>query len=326
MWRFFPVVPGCVITRCLQLMLVFTLSVIASGCASNAVLNEPVSTEQRDVLLAEDLSEVAAISVPFGGYESEPVTIWLNDVAVGTQHRGLVRLPLLPGSYRLKTQLEGHESNELMFTIRQGQELYFKNVGPWIWSPYGEIPRHEFQEWFDNLHWYSRVVIEPSRPRHDYLPQAERQLVKACLDQPSLETCAPVYDTIPHVLIAPAERQTMVTVVESDRRAVAADERRRVLEASLPKEVLVDKYMIALRDALAARNYEKALPAFERLEELEVPLDPDFYYFYGEALHETGRQEEALEATGKYLREQGSQARFYEDALQLLNQIQEVLG
>ena len=99
----------------------------------------------------------------------------------------------------------------------------------------------------------------------------------------------------------------------------------RALEAALPKPVLRDKYMIALRDALAGQNYDKALPVFEKLQSLEMPLDPDFYYFYGEALHETGQQFEALDAISRYLRTQGAQAQFYQEALQLLNRIQEAM-
>ncbi len=313
-------------SRCLGLPLMLAAAALATGCASSLPMNPVLPKTQANALLNEDVSQVGVLATTFGGYESEPTSIWLNDVAVGTQYRGRLRLPLLPGQYRLRTQLEGNAAHELSFTVAAGQVVYFENQGPWIWSPYGEVSEAEYRENYQDAHWSDQVAIAPSRPRHEYLPAPERVLVNACLGQPSLVTCEPVYETIPRVLLEPDNRQMVVSLVESQRRALAAEERRRALEASLPNPVLMDKYMIALRDALATQDYEKALPIFARLEGLDMPLDPDFYFFYGEALHATGHPVKALEATGRYVRNQGSGARFYQEALQLLNRIQDDLG
>ena len=313
-------------SRHLGLVLVLATAALTTGCASSLPMNPVLPKAQANALLNEEVSQVGVLATTFGGYESEPISIWLNDVAVGTQYRGRVRLPLMPGQYRLKTQLEGNDAHELSFAVGSGQVVYFENRGPWIWSPYEEVSGAEYRENYQNAHWSDQVIIAPSRPRHEYLPDPERRLVDACLGQPSLASCEPVYETIPRVLLEADNREMVVSLVESQRRALAAEERRRALEASLPKPVLMDKYMIALRDALATQDYRKALPIFERIEQLDMPLDPDFYYFYGEALHETGQQVRALEATGRYVRNQGSQARFYQEALQLLNRIQDSLG
>ena len=106
------------------------------------------------------------------------------------------------------------------------------------------------------------------------------------------------------------------------KSAAAKAERRKQLEereAKLPISVRRDKFMISLSKFLKAGDYDSALDVFPRLEALDIAKDPSLDFFYGEALLNTGKPSEALEKLYRYVSDQGSGAKHYTKALELIN-------
>ncbi|MCV6611208.1 MAG: tetratricopeptide repeat protein [Amphritea sp.] len=299
---------------------------VMSGCGSvplkqNSLIKQEVSQELKQ----QDTSEVGVAYMAFGGNDFYPMSIWLNDLPIATQTNGYARVPLLPGQYRIKAQAQDHSPDELEFSVGKGETAYFLQDGSWVFSPYVQVSADKYAKHFSENEYVTERQVQMNTHVYKFLPDAERTLVENCLTQNTFAACEPVYNNIPLPLLGLSNSKKVAELVEKEQARLAAQQAQEAFEASLPKDVLRDKYMLALSDALTAKDYTKAVPIFKRLESLNIPLDPDFYYFYGEALFETGQPVDALNATSQYVRGQGNQARFYQDALKLLNKIQDTL-
>lgn len=105
-------------------------------------------------------------------------------------------------------------------------------------------------------------------------------------------------------------------------KAKAAEQKQQQLEAfeaQLPPQVLRDKYMIRLSKYLKQQQHEEALVIFPKLEALPIDTDPSMKFFYGEALLKTKQPAAALQKLYEYVNEQGSGARHYTKALEMIN-------
>lgn len=91
---------------------------------------------------------------------------------------------------------------------------------------------------------------------------------------------------------------------------------------ALPKEVLKDKYMMSLTQALKTKDYKAALPLFEKLEALKLPLSKSFLYFKGEALARTQQPLAAEKVLTQYIEKAGRKGKYYKPALKLLVEIE----
>lgn len=93
--------------------------------------------------------------------------------------------------------------------------------------------------------------------------------------------------------------------------------------SSLPPDLMRDKLMIGIARLLRAGRYSDALPLFEQLDQLPLPLDPDFDYYWGQALGEAGQDEAALARLYRYIRKQGRSAGHYRAALALIGRLED---
>ena len=78
--------------------------------------------------------------------------------------------------------------------------------------------------------------------------------------------------------------------------------------------------MLQLTGLLKSKQFADSLPVFEKLATLKIPLDADFNYFRGEAYLRSGKAREALTVLYQYVSEQGTAARYYQQALTLINE------
>lgn len=120
-------------------------------------------------------------------------------------------------------------------------------------------------------------------------------------------------------------KAALAKLAQAAEKRAAEQARLATLEARLPVGVRYDKYMVRLSALLKTQQYEKALPVFAQIEQLNTRRDPSFDYFYGESLLRTGRYEEAVSRLYKYIKEQGSGARHYAESLELINQAESKL-
>ena len=96
---------------------------------------------------------------------------------------------------------------------------------------------------------------------------------------------------------------------ESDGQADGAD---------LGAEILRDKYILGLSQALKAEDYPKALGFIEKLDAVGGDLPPAVEYFRGEAYFHTGRYAEANRALNRYVAQTGREGRYYQKSLELM--------
>jgi len=306
-------------------LIAFVSVLLVSGCSTMdaSMFNGYLSEQEREALAREDTREVGVLYVSFDDLDSGPVMHSISGRKLAIQRRGFVRVPLLPGQYRLVSEVDTYGANGTRLSLDAGEALYFRMSPHYAGNGPRLLSESEFWLYVDGLPYDgSSRQIKLESPRSDYLPEPERQQVVACFEQQSFKACESVYDRVPLVLLEPERRQGLVALVESRRKQVASERARQAVEATLPPSVLKDKYLLELRDALARKDFEAAIPLFERLVALDAALDPDFDFFYGEALFETGRAQEAMVVTGRYVRNYGQQANFYQEALLLLNRIE----
>ena len=95
---------------------------------------------------------------------------------------------------------------------------------------------------------------------------------------------------------------------------------------ALPKEILKDKYMMQITTALKEKDYAKAEPLFEKIEELMLPLPTSFHYFKGETYYHTGKYAQSKKSIETYLVTAGKEGKFYTGALNILNQAESILS
>lgn len=286
----------------------------------------------------QDDKEIGKIFIGIETGKHNPLSIWINDLPIATHSNGYIRLPLYPGNYVLKSNHLGSSStHELKFSIKKDENKYF-GIGGDFSDMVSGYPLKEkgglsmsaatIGDGVGKLSWkefWSTRSIALTTPRHKLLPESMKTKVDNCLAKQTLEACSPVYEDIPLALINLEPREKIVNLVETETAKRKQEATDKALRASLSKDALRDHYMIALSNALSNREFDKSLPIFEKLKGLNMPLDPDFNYFYGEALHETGKNTKALGAITSYIRNKGSQATYYQESLQLLNKIQSTM-
>lgn len=132
-------------------------------------------------------------------------------------------------------------------------------------------------------------------------------------------------DAYPNSPFREQAQSSLDTLMAEQQAAAAQKAKLEAMEAQLPANVRRDKYMVSLSKYLKAGDYTKALEVFPKLEQLPITKDPSLYFFYGEALLKTGQPSKALGKLYQYINEQGSRARHYTRALELINQAESEL-
>jgi hypothetical protein len=91
-------------------------------------------------------------------------------------------------------------------------------------------------------------------------------------------------------------------------------------DASLPKSIRKDKYLKILARELGNKNWQEALYYCQLLRKLAIKLPAPIDYFQGETLYHLGKKQDAQTYLLRYLN-LGSDARYYNKSIDLLNQI-----
>ena len=90
------------------------------------------------------------------------------------------------------------------------------------------------------------------------------------------------------------------------------------VNAGLPKEVLKDKYLMGLSQALKNEDHKKALSYFKKLDKLKVKLPVSTWYFRGETYYKLENFTKANKALSTYIKKAGKKGKYYKEALTLL--------
>ncbi|TCP07687.1 hypothetical protein ONS87_18350 [Caldimonas thermodepolymerans] len=92
--------------------------------------------------------------------------------------------------------------------------------------------------------------------------------------------------------------------------------------AQLPPEIELDRLNTRAAAAIEARDWEGALKALDAMAKLDAALPVNYHYHRARALAELQRYLDAKKALETYLTQQGRQARFYQQALEMLGELE----
>ncbi len=99
--------------------------------------------------------------------------------------------------------------------------------------------------------------------------------------------------------------------------------------AQLPLEIQADLHLLRAEQAIGESDPARALVELDKIlllqKEHELDLPDEFHFRYAQAADWAGMPEQALEAVVRYLTAAGREGRHYEEALQLLNQVQDAI-
>lgn len=91
---------------------------------------------------------------------------------------------------------------------------------------------------------------------------------------------------------------------------------------ALPPEIEADRLLLKAKAALDASDYALATESLMKAEKLPVKLPDTFYYHYGRASFGSGKFEQSRELLEKYLTLSGTKGKFYQEALDKMNNIE----
>ena len=236
---------------------------------------------------------------------------------------GAVRLDLLPGDYSIAGGYARYnDRNEnwvpTTFRVEEGKKYY--NIFGWQ-KKSGKTHTQIF-DFTDSKYGGIRQLrtmpfYTPAVDTATLIPFSIREVYDDCLASEVVSSCQSLQEKSIYPYLASIDKEKTETILSNHARLEAE---QRALEESLPPQLRRDKYMLQLTKFLKENNYEAALPVFEDLTNLGLPLDPSFNYFRGEALLKVNQKTEALKYLYDYVRNQGSSAKYYKQALELINE------
>ena len=98
--------------------------------------------------------------------------------------------------------------------------------------------------------------------------------------------------------------------------------------ASLPPEMMADRYLLQAEDLIAQKAYLAALNKMDQIRDLQkehqITLPEGFHFQYARGAMRSGSLQAATAAATRYLAVAGRDGEFYRDALKLLNQVESI--
>lgn len=331
------------------------------GCATSdptydPALQSPTVVEDfREVEAGTDLAEIGALVILFPASKYFQATHRLDGAHLATQTDGYLFLPLHPGEHVLDTRVKGRSPHSRALRIRAGEALYLK-PGDRFDSPFVETTREHFVALLDRLD-LTDVRVPSQSPVERFLPAGLRQLIEGCSEATAATLCARALAEIPPQLVTNARRKTIadrVAAAAEPAVAVAAPsapspERRPAPAAAperspepapaasapaavadaVPRRALIlapelerDRLMLAVGDLFAAERAAEALPYFEQLDALPVPLDPAFDFYRAQAHLAVGDRDAARQLLTRFLARVDRDSAYYQPALRLMTRLE----
>ena len=98
--------------------------------------------------------------------------------------------------------------------------------------------------------------------------------------------------------------------------------------AELPPDILADKILVSAKRLQAERDFDGALEVMDKIVSLQskhdLTLPAGFHFKYAQIALSAGKTPVAIDAVTKYLKAEGRQGEFYENALTLLDKVEEI--
>lgn len=94
----------------------------------------------------------------------------------------------------------------------------------------------------------------------------------------------------------------------------------------LPPEHEVQRLMLAVEDAVAGERWSEAGDYLNRLQSLEAAKPPEYLYYRGRIMSQSGHYNEARSALENYIAGTGADGEHYTEALKLITRIEQARG
>ena len=94
-----------------------------------------------------------------------------------------------------------------------------------------------------------------------------------------------------------------------------------VQAASLPQDIEIDITTKKITSLLEAEKYTEALPYFEQLEAMKVPLPESFYYFKIKSLDKTTDTKKTLTQAQSYFTDYGKNGKYYNEVVEIYSRV-----
>ena len=98
--------------------------------------------------------------------------------------------------------------------------------------------------------------------------------------------------------------------------------------AQLPPEIMADRYLVQAERLMNEKDYKAALEAMEKIvalqKEHDLKLPDGFHFKYAQIAMSAGLHEAAIDSVNKYLVAAGREGKFYREALELLDQAEQL--
>lgn len=309
------------IIHLLKISFILTMALAISACGPT-IYKSPqkqiIGDERNSLITAKPPSGKATLFVVYEGVNETLSQVHINNQLIAKVDYGFVRLDLIPGEYSISRGFAGRNNRNDIYapvTLKlEESKTYYKSFG---WQKKGNktyTKTFEFSKKINQLP-YMPMHKSATDPANLY-PLNIQTSLDGCLGTKKVSECLSLKNDKSYPLLKLADKNAVEAFIAEEERQQAE---MRALEESLPPSLRRDKYMLQLSTLLKEKNYEKALPVFEKLTALGLPLDPSFDYFRGESYLNVNQKTEALKYLYNYIRNQGSSAKYYKQALELIN-------
>jgi len=93
----------------------------------------------------------------------------------------------------------------------------------------------------------------------------------------------------------------------------------------LSPQMLADGYLLTAQKAYEAKDNQKAYEYFKKIEDLNIAVPNEFYYYYAKTLYNVGFYKKAGRLITIYIQKTGSNSKYYNQSLMLLNDSEDKL-
>jgi len=286
-------------------------------------------------LLNTNLKDAGAIFVGVSGNDTFKHKLWLNGTPLAHQGFGVIFLPVLPGEYDFSYNSDGSVQS-LKVPVTVGKTSFVTSRSIFAFGTYRLSSETEFKKswWAEN----SVRQILTDQPAYGYLPAAKKALVDTCLTNKKSEDCKRALDEVPNVILSSSDiLDRMEATLKPQQPVIAETEPASALPiavskapaparkpkiVNLPPEIERDRLMVQIADLFKANNAVDALPLFERLNALPVPIDPVSDFYWAQSLLANGDRVGASAKLTRFIGTIDAQSPFYAPALRLMTRIE----
>lgn len=92
---------------------------------------------------------------------------------------------------------------------------------------------------------------------------------------------------------------------------------------ALPTEHEIQRLMLAVEESVEARQWEQAAEYLNRLQRLEGEKPPEYLYYRGQVMAQSGHYNEAMSALENYVAGSGADGKYYTESLMLITDIEQ---